>query len=59
VAPASRRCVWIDASSGDAAAVAERLSIPVRTMLDRAAAPARGATQSALGTLEPERGTSR
>jgi len=51
--------VTVQAEYADAAAVAEHLGTPVRTILDRAAALARGASQSELGTLEPGRGTSR
>jgi uncharacterized protein (DUF111 family) len=48
--------VTVQTEYADAAAAAERLGIPVRTILDRAAALARGAWQSELGTPEPEKG---
>jgi len=48
--------VTVQAEYADAAAAAERLGMPVRTILDHAAALARGASQSELGTPEPEKG---
>jgi pyridinium-3,5-bisthiocarboxylic acid mononucleotide nickel chelatase len=48
--------VTVQTEYADAAAAAERLGIPVRTILDRAAALARGASQSEQGTPEPEKG---
>ena len=48
--------VTVQTEYADAAAAAERLGVPVRTVLDRAAALARGARPSEPETPEPERG---
>ena len=49
--------VTIQTEYADAAAAAERLGVPVRTVLDRAAALARGPRPPEPETPEPERGT--
>jgi len=48
--------VTMQTEYADAAAAAERLGVPVRTVLDRAAVLARGARPSELETPGPERG---
>lgn len=48
--------VTIQTEYADAAAAAERLGVPVRTVLERAAALARGARPSEPETPEPQRG---
>jgi hypothetical protein len=48
--------VTMQTEYADAAAAAERLGVPVRTVLDRAAALARGARPSEPETPEPQRG---
>jgi hypothetical protein len=51
--------VTVQTEYADAAAVAERLGVPVRTVLERAAALARSALGPEPETPEPERGASR
>jgi hypothetical protein len=51
--------VTVQTEYADAAAVAERLGVPVRTVLERAAALARSALASEPETPEPDRGAPR